>query len=138
MRNWLNKMQDSMRRWMYGRYGMDELSIFLMCVGIALSLMSSIWDAPIAYWLAWVLLVWALYRCYSKKIYNRSKERSTFLRMTAKPKNWFKLQRDKWRDRKKLKYFRCKNCKAVLRVPRGKGKIEITCPKCGTKVIRKT
>lgn len=53
-------------------------------------------------------------------------------------KNWFRLQKRKFSERKTHRFFKCAQCKAALRVPRGKGKIKVRCPKCGAEALRKT
>lgn len=53
--------------------------------------------------------------------------------MNNKLKAWFRLRKDMWRDRKTHKYFKCRNCKAVIRVPKRKGGGVVACPKCGTR-----
>ena len=87
---------------------------------------------------AFVIMVWACWRSYSKNIPKRRQENDTFLRLVHKPKSWFGLQRNRWRDRKTHRYFHCSGCKAVLRVPKGRGMVEITCPKCGAVIRKKT
>lgn len=138
MRKWIENCKWKIQRWMYGRYGQDELSVFLVILSIVIwmaSHFSRIYGLGLA---AWLVLVWATFRCYSRKTDRRRQENIKFLRITEKPRNWFGLRRNKWRDRKTHRYFKCKNCGAVLRVPKGRGKIEITCPKCRTTTIKKT
>ena len=74
----------------------------------------------------------------SKNFEARRKELNWYLRVSEKPRAEIKLLGNKIRDRKTHKYFKCKSCKTVLRVPKGRGKIEVTCPKCKMKEITKT
>ena len=84
------------------------------------------------------MICYSLFRVLSKNYEARRKELNWYLRWSEKPKAELKLLGNKFRDRKTHKYFKCKECKTVLRVPKGRGKIEITCPKCRMKMIKKT
>lgn len=127
-----------MRRFMYGRYGTDQLNFVLLFSALGLSLVNGILSAIFAestvyYYLYLIfsllvygLLGFALFRMFSRNIYKRQRENRRLLNF------WTRL-----RDRKN-RYFRCPNCKQTVRVPRHRGKINIRCPKCGEKFIRKT
>lgn len=136
MREWLERIGRKMEGWMIGRYGMDELNRALLYVSLFFILLPCF--APAWSYAALLPLGWSIYRCYSKNAAKRREEREAYLRITAKPRQWCRLQQRKWRDRKTHRYFTCKHCGAVFRVPKGKGKIEVTCPGCGAKEIRKT
>lgn len=136
MRNWLERMGRTIEGWMIGRYGLDELNQFLMYTSLLLLMIAMFFpDFTVIAMLPFCL---ALYRCYSKNGKKRRQEREQYLRFTAKPKRWMRLQKRKLRERKTHKYFTCKECGGVFRVPKGKGKIEVTCPQCHTRSIRKT
>lgn len=124
---------------MYGRYGTDQLNLFLLCVAVALSLINSILTAvfrnspvyimginPILYLSMLGVLGFTVFRSLSRNIYARQKENRRFNQF------WTRLKDHKNR------YYHCPNCKQLIRVPKGKGKINIRCPKCGEKFIRKT
>lgn len=127
-----------MRRFMSGRYGTDQLNFFLLFAALALSLINGILSAVFAQstaysyvYLALTLCIYALlglaiFRMFSRSIYQRQRENRRLLNF------WTRL-----RDRKN-RYFRCPNCRQTVRVPRHRGKINIRCPKCGEKFIRKT
>ena len=125
-----------MQAWMYGRYGFDELSKFLSITAFVLVLLSAF--VPILNPLALALLIWSMVRTYSRNTMKRQKERDSYLRFIGKIKQFFKLRKNMWRDRKTHRYYKCPGCKAYLRVPKGKGKIEISCPKCKNKITRTT
>ncbi len=130
------KLGDRLQRWMYGRYGYDEFSRFLSIVSFIL-ILASLLFAPLLI-PAWGLMLWSTFRGFSKKLDKRRRERDTYLRVMGKLKAPFRLMKNKHRDRKTHRYFKCKACKAVLRVPKGKGEIVITCPKCQNKIAKKT
>ena len=136
MRNWFYRINETLQRWMYGRYGYDELNKFLSITAIVLILLSLF--VPALNSIALFLLLWSMFRTCSKNLTNRQKERDTYLKVAGKVKQFFKLRKNMWRDRKTHRYYKCPSCNAYLRVPKGKGKIEISCPKCRNKITRKT
>ena len=129
--NWL-------RRMLVGRYGTDQLSLALMALYFVLFFLSYI---PYCWFLSWIgLLLFAviLFRTFSRNIAKRYHENQVFLRFWNPVKNWFKNLKAAFRDRKTHRYYKCPNCKQKLRVPKGRGKIRITCPKCRNQFIKKT
>ena len=123
---------------MQGRYGTDELNNALFGVFLVFWVVSLITGKRIFYWLGFLCLVYMLYRSLSRDHLKRSGERLWFLQQVEKVKKFFRQLKLQWRDRKTHRYFRCKQCGALVRVPKGKGQIEITCTKCGNKFIEKT
>lgn len=138
MRNWLDKMSRKFQNFMIGRYGTDELSRFLLWVGIICMFLS--WIAPLRflYLPAWIVVIWAYIRVMSKNIIKRSKERDKYLRMTSKVRARLSIYKKMWKDRHSHRYFKCPNCKTFIRVPKGKGKIVITCTKCRNEITKTT
>lgn len=134
----MRKLLYNFQQWMQGRYGYDELSRFLALLSIVFLVLSFIRPLWFMYFLALACLGWVVFRCYSKNITKRIIERENFLKITEKPRKFFSLQKMKWKDRKIYKYFKCSSCGANLRVPKGKGKIEITCPKCHKSEIKQS
>lgn len=128
--NWL-------QRWMAGRYGFDQLGVALLIVFFILALsgqFSGLWPLLV---LALLVLVYAYYRIFSRNPLARGKENAWFLRFWSPVRGWFSRVKSRIKD-KSHRYYRCPQCKATLRVPKGKGKISITCPKCKTEFIKKT
>ncbi|WP_186567214.1 hypothetical protein [Lawsonibacter celer] len=119
-----------LRRLMYGRYGSDQLSLFLLAVYLLLYLISMVLKWPILSWIALVILFWDFYRMMSRRIDKRRAENAKFLQLAGPAIRWFKMRRTIHRDRDH-RYFKCPNCGQYLRVPRGKGKITINCRNCG-------
>ena len=138
MRNFLARLVSRLQRFMYGRYGSDELTLFLMGSALIFLLLSGVRVLWFLYFIGAALLALATFRSLSRNLAVRRRERERYLRLIAKPKNWLKLQRNKFRDRKTHRDFHCAHCRAVLRVPRGKGKIDITCPRCRKVTVKKT
>lgn len=129
MKNWLRNL-------MSGRAGCDELSFTLLMLYLGLCIFGIFVNAVPIKLLALAVILWSFFRILSRNIPARQAENRAylnFLRRLSADSSARKAQR---RD-KEHRYYHCKNCGAVMRVPRGIGKIEITCPKCGKKITKK-
>ncbi|MGI6031206.1 MAG: hypothetical protein ACOX7F_06865 [Eubacteriales bacterium] len=131
-------MVQHFRRFMQGRYGMDSLNIALLCVALCLAFFSGTSFTAYFVFLYPAVLVVVLYRALSRDLYSRQQEEQVFRRLGARVNAWWQLRRTMWRERREYRYFTCPHCKRVLRVPRGRGKIEITCSGCRNHFVRKT
>lgn len=138
MKEWMAQIRQNIQRWMIGRYGTDEFSVFLLRAALVVMLLACFPRIGFLSWLAWTMAIIAIYRSCSKKITARSRERDWFLANTSKIRGKMQPYKRMWKERKTHRYFRCPNCKSFVRVPKGKGKIEITCTKCRNKMIRKS
>jgi len=140
MKKWLQDLKYCLQRIMQGRYGFDELSQFISILGLILLMLSFFLRLYALYLIAFALLVWTWFRALSKNIYKRQAERSKYLNVKSKTMQKGRLCKNKWRDRKTHKYYKCPHCKAVVRITKpGKGrKISIHCPKCGNSFEKKT
>ncbi len=138
MKNWFQKLGYRLASFMYGRYGADELNKFLLVLALILMIVSWIPHLGIVYLLALAVMVWSLFRTFSRKFEKRRRELECYLKIKKPIANFFKLQRNKWRDRKTHVYFKCKKCKAVLRVPKGKGSIVVICTRCKDRIEKET
>ena len=92
--------------------------------------------------LIWLLalagLIWGTFRTFSRNILKRQRENDAYLGLTRKTRERFRGARDRFRQRKDYRFFRCPSCRTWLRVPRGKGKLNITCRQCGERFTRST
>lgn len=129
---------EKLRRWMYGRYGADSLSFTLLIIGILLMTVSRVFGFWPGIVLAWAVYGYALFRILSRNVTARQKELYTFRRLLAPFQKWFRIVRTAFRERKTYKYFRCPSCRQVLRAPRGRGKILVTCQRCHKEFKQKT
>ena len=118
------------RKLMYGRYGSDHLSFFLLFLYVVLIFISALPHMAWVSWLALAVLLWNLFRMFSRRIDRRRAENARFLALFGPFIRWFKMRRTIHRD-KDHRYFKCPNCGQYLRVPRGKGKITVNCRNCG-------
>ena len=129
------------QRLMYGRYGSDHLNIFLLVLFWLFWLVNLFIRGSVASLvldiLAWVVFAAALFRMMSRNYGRRHQENEAFLRVVGPILSAFKRKRTQFRD-KDHAYFKCPTCSTTLRVPRGKGKISITCRNCGTVFQEKT
>ena len=128
----MGKIKNALYRFMYGRYGTDKLNTVLLWTYAVLAIAYMIVflfveENPFIY-ICYLLISWALigiviFRTMSRNIAKRRAENQKFT-------GFFKLWKNKWRDRKTHVYRKCKRCRAVLRLPKAKGKHTVVCPKC--------
>ena len=130
-------MKEKFYRFMQGRYGNDQFNRFLMILVIVCFALSLFGVRPF-YVLGMVLLIYAYFRLFSKNIYKRRQENAVYLRYEYKVRQWFATFKRDMEQRKTHHIYRCPSCKQKIRIPRGKGKIEIRCPKCGQTFIKKS
>ena len=118
-----------LRKLMYGRYGSDQLNLFLLIACLICWLLCRFIKAPI--------VVQTLYRTFSRNYDRRRAENNRFLSITDPITRNFRRMNAQARDRDH-KYFRCPTCGQLLRVPKGKGRIHISCRNCGASFEKKT
>ncbi len=127
-----------LRNFMAGRYGPDHLNTALIILSIVVSLISRLVQITVLVYLSYLILLLAVFRMMSRNIPKRRAENDRFLRYWWPIKQKCKRLFDKMKNRKTHKFFKCPSCRNTLRVPRGKGKLQVTCPKCGERFIKKT
>ncbi|MBQ7295522.1 MAG: hypothetical protein IJW86_04935 [Clostridia bacterium] len=130
-------MLDKLRKFMYGRYGNDQLNLALVIFGCVLTLFLSFFDAAFIRYLGLIPYIVAACRMLSKNIAKRQQENLKFLKISA-PWRQFIIKKVKQFQDKDHKYYQCPKCHNTLRVPKGRGKIKISCPHCSTEFIKKT
>ncbi len=125
-----------LRNFMYGRYGVDSFGNFLFVSYLILAVASFVY--PPLIFLCYALIIYSLFRMFSKQHYKRSAENQWFLQKTAGIRKFFNRQKNKWKYRKTHKYLKCPHCHQYLRVPKGKGEITVTCPSCHQQFDQRT
>ena len=124
------KLSSALRSFMAGRYGTDRLSMVILCVSLAVMIVDGFIPSGFVKLVLWALsyglMIWAIFRTMSRNTYKRYEENRRFCQFF-----------DQVKDREH-RYFNCPRCRQRVRVPRGKGKINITCPKCREKFMKKT
>lgn len=127
----MSKFKHKLAGFFYGRYGNDTLNkvltviyvIWLITFTIVDIFVNSIVFSIVGWCITLYFFIWVMFRTMSRNIYARRRENEKFC-------GFFKLKRNKFRDRKTHVYRKCKSCKAVLRLPKAKGKHFVVCPKC--------
>ena len=135
-------MKEKLIRFMQGRYGIDQLSKFLLITGLAGVLLSAFFGETaggmLFYIFGWGVVIYCYFRIFSRNVQKRYAENQAYLMKTYKIRNWFQNQKNIWQQRKVYHIYTCPSCKQKIRIPKGKGKIEVRCPKCGTTFIKKS
>lgn len=126
------------RNFMTGRYGTDQLTVALIILGMVLTLTGDAFNLNLLTLISYAAFLMSIYRTLSKNIIARRKENTKFLHYWNPAKDWLSTKYNILKSNKSYKYFKCPNCKQELRVPRGRGKISVTCQKCHTKFIQKS
>ena len=126
---------------MAGRNGNDQFNFFLLIADVVLLLLASIFSRRLGgllYPLVLVLLGYSYFRMLSRNLYKRRTENERFLRLYGRVMSKLRLLKERWVQRRDYKFFTCPSCKAVMRVPKGHGKIKIVCRKCGNSFTGKS
>lgn len=131
-------MREKLTRFMMGRYGMDKLGQFSLGVAVAFMIISLFFRTGPWYLLAFLVLILAYYRMFSKQVQKRYAENEKFLKQYNKVKNWIHRQKSYMIQRKTHHIYSCPSCRQKIRIPKGKGKVSIHCQKCGTDFIKKS
>ena len=131
-------MREKLRQFMIGRYGTDGLNQFLSIASLVLLLIAIISRVSLFTYLGAALLIFYYYRTFSRNISKRTEENYKFYTLKDRVDNKFKGWKEQWANRKFYHYYRCPQCRQKLRVPRGRGRIQISCPRCGTQFIKKS
>lgn len=129
-------MKEKFLNFMQGRYGADGLNRFLSIAGMVLCVLSLITGWTVLYFIALVLLVFGIFRMFSRNTVKRHQENIKFYAWKSKITGPFSAKMKQFSQRKTHRFFQCPSCKNTLRVPKGVGKISISCPKCHHEFIK--
>lgn len=134
------KLRDRFMKFMQGRYGVDQYSRFLVVAGLIATIISRFLGpfGLIINLLGMIMFIFSYVRVFSKDINKRYQQNQQYLNKSKKIRAYFKGFKNSFNQRKTHKIFKCPSCKQKIRVPKGRGKIEIKCPKCHTKFVRKS
>jgi hypothetical protein len=127
------RFRDRLLRFFAGRNGSDQLSNFLMITYFVIFVVCFFVDEWTYFFLNtanMALLIYVVFRTFSRNIYKRRAENAKFLGLKLKVVQWFKRSRNKWKYRKTHVYVKCPFCKTDLRLPKKKGTHSVNCPKC--------
>lgn len=127
-----------LRAYMAGRNGIDQLNIAIFLAAIALNFVARFTGWLALSLLATILLVLAAFRILSRNLAKRRAENYRFVTLWTDSREHFSAWQLRRRQAKEYRFFTCPSCKNRLRVPRGKGRLQITCPRCGQRFDGKT
>lgn len=125
-----DRFKESVRRFMVGRNGVDELSYALVMAELVVILLSLFWPTGLISLIGMLLAVYTLFRIFSRNTAKRRKENDKYIAWrrdfsTTASQSWNRLK-----NIRKYKYFKCPECRAMLRLPRKVGEVTVTCGKC--------
>lgn len=123
---------------MIGRYGQDELGKFILSLSLILLIINLFVKTAALSAAALVLIIYSYYRIFSRDVRARYAENKKFLTSLDPLRRKFFSSKNKYDNRKVYKYIKCPKCKFEMKVPKNKGKIRVTCKKCGEKFIVKS
>ena len=137
MKGWFNNL-------FHGRQGMDELSKAMFWCGLACLLVSTLLSAllnevlslPFS-WIGLLLILLCFLRAFSRRLEQRELENGAYLAFLERRRRQWEMRKERFRQRRDFRFFKCPGCGTILRVPRGKGKIHINC-RCGYVLYRRT
>lgn len=130
MARFSDNLQRRLLAFMAGRNGMDTLAQYALGAGIVLTVLDFLFGGLLLSALSFAFLAYALFRCYSRNIAARALENARFQSWVRKPQAALARLSGRWTRRKTHKYVKCPQCGQSLSVPRGKGTLRVTCPKC--------
>lgn len=136
-------MREKLQRFMAGRYGADELGRALNITGLVLLIVSMFFRKlpliySLLYWVALVILIFDCYRMFSKNVSKRYAENQKYRNFRYNMVVKRDAAKKRFAQRKTHRFFKCPQCKQKVRVPKGRGKICITCPKCRCEFVKKS
>lgn len=129
-------MKEKLQRFMMGRYGVDALNKFLLGATLVLLVINMILRSSLLNTLSLLLLIACYVRMLSRNVQKRYNENVKFLNKKKDLLNYFRKEKSYFEQRKTHHIYKCPTCKQKIRVPKGKGKICITCPSCKTEFIK--
>ena len=130
-------MKEKFYQFMQGRYGVDQLNSFLMIVCIGSFIVNIFLGSLVLTIVAYASWLVVIFRMFSKNIYARDRENEKYLNFFSPLSRWLKLKLMNRQDPSN-KYFSCPKCKQMVRVPKGHGKVVVTCPNCQNKFEKRT
>jgi len=134
----MNGFRERMTRFMYGRYGYDQLSKLYFGLAMACLIVNLFTRLAVFYAAGILLLIYGIYRSFSKDTAKMSAQNQKYLNWRYQRIVKYNQSKKHWAQRKEYRFYKCPGCRQKVRVPRGRGKIAITCPKCRAEFIKKS
>lgn len=130
--NFFRRVQESVSRFMMGRYGTDTLNRHLIVLWLVLAIVNAFLHSLVVYIGELILCFATFFRMLSKNVVKRQRENASYYRLMQKWKRSFRHIAVRFRERKTTRFFKCPSCSAPIRMPRKVGRFNIRCQKCGT------
>lgn len=134
----MNNLKQKFAQFMVGRYGVDEFSRFLLGFSVALMILNLFIRFPFLNTVILLLLVYVYFRMFSRNIQGRYRENLKYKELTWKLRSFWTNKKSMAADLKANHIYKCPKCGQKIRIPRGKGKIIVTCPKCKNEFEKKS
>lgn len=131
-------MLQKVLRFLQSRYGIDDLSKFMMGIVFVFAVINLVLRLPVLSAVIWVIIILIYFRMFSKNKYKRYQENQQYLKYMGPVQNWMKKEINLMKLRKDYHIYKCPTCKQKIKIPRGKGRIAVKCPKCRTEFIKKS
>ena len=131
-------MLQKVLRFLQERYGIDDLSKLMMGIVFILAVINMFFRLPVLSAFIWAVIILIYFRMFSKNKYKRYQENQLYLKYTEPFQNWIRKQINIIKLRKDYHIYTCPTCKQKIKIPRGKGRIAVRCPKCRTEFIKKS
>ena len=132
------KVKQSFRSFMANRHGVDPFSVMLVWVGLGVYVLSAVFGSGLLSLISLAMYVYTLFRIFSRNETKRRAENLRYVQLKTKVVTGTKQAFTRFKNRKQYKYFRCPNCKAWLRLPRGTGVVTVTCGRCHNSFTQKS
>ncbi len=136
--SFMQRIKQSLARFMMGRHGADNLGIFTLITGLVMSILGSFTGIGLFSLLGFALYIWTLFRMFSRNNEKRAAENRKYIELTSGWKTKIRQFFRRMKTRRDYKSFKCPNCKVLLRLKRGSGEKEITCVRCGFQFKQKS
>lgn len=131
------KIKTAIANSMIGRHGPDQLSRTSIYVGLAMYILSWITKITLFSYIGLALYVWSLFRMFSRNREKRAAENLKYLSLTQNLRTSLNQAKNRAKNSKEYKYFRCPKCRSYLKLPRGVGEVTVTCGKCRNQFRKK-
>jgi len=132
------KMREKLSRFMQGRYGVDELSRAIVIVGVIAILLATFLRVSILSLVGWAAIIIVYMRMFSRNHSKCYAQNQKYLQFVSRIKGFFRREKSHMEQRKTHHIYTCPSCKQKIRVPKGRGKIEVKCPKCQAKFVKRS
>ena len=136
--SFFQRIRQSLARFMTGRHGADNLGMFTLLAGLACSLLGSFTRVGILSLIGFALYIITLFRMFSLNHEKRTAENRKYIELTSGWKTKIRQFTRRMKNRRDYRYFKCPNCKVLLRMKRGSGEKDITCVRCGHQFRQKS